>query len=456
VDTIKELVQRQKRYFAIGKTREVSFRRTMLLRLQRLLDAHEQELFSALYQDLKKPTCEAYLTEVGLVRSELRHAIKQLRSWTRPRRVRTPLAHFPAVSYRYQHPYGVALIVAPWNYPLNLALAPLIGAIAAGNCVVLKPSELAPATSALLARLLGKAFPEEYLAVVEGGIEINQALLRESFDKIFFTGSVAVGKLVMAAAASNLTPLTLELGGKSPCIVDRDANLSFAARRIAWGKFLNAGQTCVAPDYLLVHEAVREQLVEKLVKAIDRFYGTDPEQSPDYARIINERHFDRLQSLLQEGRILFGGKGVRAKKYLAPTLIDRIGWEAPVMQEEIFGPILPLLSYTTLEEALQAVSHHPKPLALYVFSENRNVQRRVMEEISFGGGCVNDTVLHLANPNLPFGGVGPSGMGSYHGRASFTAFSHQKSVLKKASWLDVPLRYAPYAGKLRWLKLFLR
>jgi len=456
MNEVAERVQRQRRFFASGKTREVDFRRAMLLRLRQLLDVNEQAIFAALHQDLKKPACEAYATEVGMVRSELNHALKGLRSWTRRRRVRTPLAQFPASSYHYQHPYGVALIVAPWNYPFNLALAPLIGALAAGNCVVLKPSELAPATSALLARLLAEAFPEDYLAVVEGGVEVNQALLAEPFDKIFFTGSVAVGKLVMAAAARNLTPLTLELGGKSPCIVDRDANLELAARRIVWGKFLNAGQTCVAPDYLLVHEDIKEALVAKLVSCIAQFYRTDPAQSPDYPRIVNTRHFDRLQALLSGARVLAGGEVVREDLYLAPTLLDQVDWEHPVMQEEIFGPILPILSFATLNEALQAVERHPKPLALYLFSDNRSVQRQVMEGVSFGGGCINDTVLHLANPHLPFGGVGTSGMGSYHGRASFTAFSHQKSVLKKAPWPDIPLRYAPYAGKLRWLKLFLR
>ncbi|MCF6179208.1 MAG: aldehyde dehydrogenase [Geopsychrobacter sp.] len=453
---ISAVLQEQRQFFASGKTRELAFRREMLLRLQRLINRNEQAIFAALHQDLKKPACEAYATEVGMVRAELSHALKKLGTWARPRRVRTPLAQFPASSYLYQDPYGVALIVAPWNYPFNLALAPLIGAVAAGNCVVLKPSELASATSTLLARLLGEAFPEHYLAVIEGGIEVNQALLEESFDKIFFTGSVGVGRLVMAAAARNLTPVTLELGGKSPCIVERDANLDLAARRIVWGKFLNAGQTCVAPDYILVHEEIKDDLVRRMVQQIAQFYGADPAQSPDYPRIVNRRHFDRLQALLQKGQIVTGGTAVREDLYLAPTLIEAVDWQDPLMQEEIFGPILPVISFATLDEALQIVEGQPRPLALYLFSNNRKVQRRIMAEVSFGGGCINDTILHLANPNLPFGGVGTSGMGSYHGQASFTAFSHQKSVLKKALWLDIPLRYAPYAGKLKWLKLFLR
>ncbi|MFD2247337.1 aldehyde dehydrogenase [Pontibacter ruber] len=445
---VQNLVEKQRRFFATGKTLSVEFRREQLNRLLDALLRHEQELFDAMYQDFRKPAFESFATEVGFVEQELRLVLKQLNKWVKPRKVKETLVNFPARSYIYSEPYGIALIIGPWNYPLQLVLNPLIGAIAAGNCAIVKPSELTPATSEVIARLINATFDEGYVSAVEGGVRTTQHLLAERFNYIFFTGSTPVGRIVMKAAAEHLTPVTLELGGKSPVIVTEDADLDLAARRIAWGKFLNAGQTCVAPDYVLVHEQVKEELIEQLRLTIAQFYGEDPASSPDYARIINDRHFDRLSSYLQDVHVRVGGQTDDTARYIAPTVVDQVTWQHPIMQEEIFGPLLPVLTFNTIEEVIQTVNAHERPLAFYLFSQSQELQEEVLQRVHFGGGCINDTISHLINPNLPFGGVGSSGMGSYHGQQSFDLFSNQKSVVKRGTWLDLPLRYPPYGNKL--------
>ncbi len=382
---------------------------------------------------------------------EIRFARRRLRRWARPRRAHTPLIHWPAASVVRPEPYGISLIISPWNYPFQLAAAPLVAAVAAGNCVILKPSELSPNTSGAIARTLGRWLDPAHVAVVEGDVEVSKSLLARRFDKIFFTGSTRVGKMVMAAAARHLTPLTLELGGKSPCVVADDADLPTAARRIAWGKFINAGQTCVAPDYLLVHERVKEDLLNRIEASIAAFFGKDPQKSPDYPRIINREHFDRLSGLLGAGRIRCGGRTDADDRYIAPTVIDRISWGDPIMEEEIFGPLLPVLSFSDIDEAVASVKNCPDPLALYFFGKREKEREKVVNGISFGGGCINDTLLHLANPHLPFGGVGQSGMGVYHGRAGFDAFSHSKSMMKRTSFPELPVRFPPYSRWKTWL-----
>jgi len=434
----------QRSYFATGATRPIAARIRALKALQTALPTFEDELMAALHRDLHKPDFEAYATEVGFVYDELRYTIKHLAKWAAPRRVPTPVVHFPASSHIHFDPYGVALIIAPWNYPLQLALVPLIGALAAGNCAVLKPSELTPHTSEVLARLIRSAFDPELVTVVEGDARVSQALLDERFDYIFFTGSVRVGQLVMEKAARHLTPVTLELGGKSPCVVHRDARLELAARRIVWGKFLNAGQTCVAPDYVLVHETVKEELIGHMQQVLKQFYGEDPTASADYPRIVNDGHFARLTALMQHGTVRAGGHVNAAERYIAPTLIDDVTWDDPIMQDEIFGPLLPILTYRDLPEAIATIQGQPRPLAAYLFSESPHIHSDFLQHTSFGGGCINDTIVHLASPHLPFGGTGSSGIGGYHGQHSFETFSHRKSVMTRGSWLDLPLRYPPY------------
>jgi len=455
-ETIKSILAKQRAYFAAGHTLPVSFRKEQLRKLQTILKQHEQELVDALYADFRKPALEAFATEIGFIELELKLALKNITDWTKPRRVPETLINFPARSYVYPQPYGVALIISPWNYPLNLLFTPLIGAMAAGNCAILKPSEIAPNTAAIVSKLIKANFDERYIAVVEGGVETSQQLLAQRFDYIFFTGSTQVGHEIMKAAAEYLTPVTLELGGKSPAIVTAEADLELAARRICWGKFLNAGQTCVAPDYVLVQEDMKEDLIQQLDKCIQDFYGSEPANSPDFARIINDRHFQRLSKMLTPDSIRVGGKTDAAERYIAPTILDNVDWQHPSMQEEIFGPILPVLTFDTLDEAIATINRHEKPLALYFFSANRYDQQRILKEVAFGGGCINDTISHLANPNLPFGGVGNSGLGSYHGIASFDVFSHQKSVLHRGTWLDLPFRYPPYGNKLNLLRKFFK
>ena len=452
---IKTCVENQRTYFKTHATLSYAFRYEALTLLQRVIRDHELEIMEALKQDLGKSNFESYMSEIGIVLEELNYAKKYLKQWMKPQRVPTPLAQFPAVSFTLAEPYGVALIMAPWNYPFQLTLSPLIGAIAAGNCAIVKPSAYAPATSHLIAELLGTIYDENYIAVIEGGREENSELLQQRFDTIFFTGGVQVGRLVMEQAAKWLTPVTLELGGKSPCLVDASADIQLAARRIVFGKLLNAGQTCVAPDYILVDQRVKAPLIEALRSEIHRQYGTNPTLKENYPRIINEKHEQRLSEALAGQPILCGGLWNQHK--LMPTLVDEPQPDSILMQEEIFGPILPILSYTHFSEALRFIEQREKPLAAYLFSENQKHQDRFLRECSFGGGCINDTIIHLATSSMPFGGVGQSGMGGYHGLASFNAFSHTKSIVDKSTWIDLPVRYQPVAPwKSKLLRKFMK
>ncbi|MBD2092667.1 aldehyde dehydrogenase [Microcoleus sp. FACHB-1515] len=447
---IGAIVQRQRDFFRSGQTQPLDFRLQQLQKLQQAIADSKAEILAALQADLGKPEFEAYATEIGVLR-EFDYVLRRLRKWTKPQRVSVGFEQFPARAEIRPEPLGVVLIVGPWNYPFQLLIWPLVGAIAAGNCILLKPSELAPHTSAFVAKLIGQLFDPAYITVVEGGVETSQAILEERFDHIFFTGGTAIGKIVMSAAAKHLTPVTLELGGKSPCIVDADVQVEYAAKRIVWGKFLNCGQTCIAPDYLLVDRRVKPALLAAIQTAIREFYGDDPAKSPDYGRIVSDRHFDRLAALL-DGDIITGGQIDRANRYIAPTVIDRVTWNDAVMQDEIFGPILPILAYDDLDEAIAWVSDRPKPLALYFFSRNADFQQRILNQTSSGSVCINDTVMQVGIPDLPFGGVGASGMGRYHGKASFDTFTHFKSVLVKSFRLDLKWRYPPYADKLDFLK----
>lgn len=451
-----ELLKRQKTYFKSGATKSVDFRIHQLETLKRVITEHERDFIEAISMDFKKPEFETYATELGIIHDEINLMIKNLENWTQKQRVSGSLVNFPSQNYTIAEPYGSVLIIAPWNYPIQLALLPMVGAIAAGNTAVIKPSELTPNTSSAISRVLGKWFRDEFIAVVEGGVDVNQQLLKQEFDYIFFTGSTRVGKIVMEAAAKNLTPVTLELGGKSPCIVDETADLETAAKRIMWGKCLNAGQTCVAPDYVLVQEKVKTGLLKYLKSAIEEFYSEDPQKSPDYPRIVNDDHFHRLKGYLKKGSIYCGGETDAANLYIAPTILTDIPINSKVMEEEIFGPILPVLSFNTTGEAIDLVQSKPKPLAFYVFTEDEKTESHLLNSCSFGGGSVNDVVAYLGNPDLPFGGVGKSGMGAYHGKASFDTFSHTKSIMKKPVWPDIPMRYPPYAGKLKWIKKIMK
>ncbi|MBS4211084.1 aldehyde dehydrogenase [Neobacillus rhizophilus] len=450
------LVNKQKAFFRKEQTKNISFRLAALKKLKDAIKVNEQEIMAALKEDLNKSELDAYAAEIGFVLAELTFTIKNLSSWVKVKSVKTPMTHFGSTSYIYSEPYGVALIIAPWNYPFQLAIAPLIGAIAAGNCAVLKPSELTPKTSEVLAKLINGLYPEEYVSVVEGGVETSTALLEEKFDYIFFTGSVPVGKIIMKAAAKHLTPVTLELGGKSPCIVHDDANLKVAAKRVAWGKFTNAGQTCIAPDYLYVHKNVKDKFLSEFKNTIKELYGENPLRNSDFTHIVSERHFKRLEGFLDNGQVYSGGKTNSETLAIEPTVLTNISWDDPIMQDEIFGPILPVMEYSNLSEVVDGIHNHPKPLALYIFSENNQVQQTVLNSVSFGGGCVNDTVYHFVSPHLPFGGVGPSGIGSYHGKGSFDTFSHKKSVLKQTTLFDIPFRYPNFKNGLKMLRMFLK
>lgn len=445
------LTQAQRQFFATGNTKNLDFRLEQLKNLKKAVSQEKAGILAALKADLHKPEFEGYFDIIAVVQ-EIDYALKHLKAWAKPQKVRTPLDQFPSSAKIYPEPLGVVLIIGPWNYPFSLVLSPLVGAIAAGNCAILKPSELAPHTSEVVAKLIGSTFDPAYIGVVEGGIETSQQLLLEKFDHIFFTGGTRVGKVVMEAAARQLTPVTLELGGKSPCIVDREINLPETAKRIAWGKFLNAGQTCIAPDYLLVDAQIQGDLISSLKSCLKDFYGDNPAISPDYARIINDRQFQRLQALLSQGETIIGGETEATTRYIAPTLLTNVSLDDPVMTEEIFGPILPILVYSDLSEAIALINSRPKPLALYLFSNNPNKQQQVLESTSSGSVCLNDTILQVGVIDLPFGGVGDSGIGGYHGQASFSTFSHYKSVLKKSFRFDPNWRYAPYQSKLEQLQ----
>jgi acyl-CoA reductase-like NAD-dependent aldehyde dehydrogenase len=450
------VLEAQRRYFRSGATLSFDFRRGQLEKLGRLLRENESRIGEALAADLGKPAFEAYASEIGFLRAETSFALKHLASWMRPERVPSPITLFPAKSRIEREPRGCVLIIAPWNFPLQLALGPWIGALAAGNCAILKPSELAPHASSLIADLLSASFPKELVAVATGGAETSQALLRLRFDHVLFTGSVSVAREVAAATAKTLTPLTLELGGKNPVIVDSDSDMALAARRIAWAKFMNAGQTCIAPDYVLVPERRKNELVSGIAASVGRFFGEDPRRSKDYGRIVSPRHFDRLSSYLEHGRVTLGGDRDRDELYIAPTLIEDAAPGSPPLEDEIFGPILPIVTYRDLDEAIEIANRHPDPLALYVFSNRKDVQSRVLRDVPSGGAAVNDLVMQFMNPRLPFGGRGMSGVGEYHGRFGFELFSHKRAVVQGSRFLDIPIRYPPYRGKLRWLKKLLR
>jgi len=443
-------------HFATGVTKSLSWRLSQLDALQHFIMEREQDIVDALQADLGKPATEAFTSEIGIAISELRLARKKLASWMKPERVRTSKIAMPGRSYVYREPLGVTLIIGAWNYPFHLIVLPLIGALAAGNCVVLKPSEVSSNVSALIAKWMPKYLDRKAIRVIEGGVPETTALLREKWDHIFYTGNGTVGRIVMEAAAKHLTPVTLELGGKSPCIVDESTDLDMAAKRIVYGKFFNAGQTCVAPDYVLVHDHVHDALVNRMSSAIREFYGDDPKESPDFARIINERHHARLARLLDDADIVTGGETDRSNRYIAPTILKNVKEDDAVMQEEIFGPILPVISVPSVDSAIAFVNQRAKPLALYLFSRDKDVQRRVLDGTSAGGTTINHVWLHLGVPTLPFGGVGESGTGGYHGRHTFETFSHRRSVLKKPMLPDPPLLFPPYsARKLRWIKRLL-
>jgi aldehyde dehydrogenase (NAD+) len=450
IEPTVEILQSQRDFFATGATKSLEFRLEQLNRLKRAIVKRQTAIVQAAKTDLGRPEYEGYF-ELGVL-MELNYILKHLKSWTKPRRVGLPFTYWPGSAWVQPDPLGIILIIGPWNYPFQLLISPLMGAIAAGNCAILKPSELAPASSKVVAELIQETFDPNYIAVVEGGVEPTQTLLAQKFDHIFFTGGTRIGQVVMAAAAKQLTPVTLELGGKSPCIVDRDIDLMVTARRILWGKYVNAGQTCIAPDYLLVQEDIKPALLTALQQTLQEFFGDNPAQSPDLARIINDRQFDRLTNLLASEKIVVGGQTDRATRYIAPTILDDVSWDAPIMQEEIFGPLLPVLTYREISEAITAINARPKPLALYLFTRNQSLQKQVLNSTSSGGVCLNEVFLHAAVWGLPFGGVGTSGIGAYHGKASFETFSHQKSVLKKPFWMDANWRYAPYAKKLAFFK----
>lgn len=455
-----KLTEAQKQFFETGRTRDLAFR---ICQLQLLADAmrkYETVLEEALKKDLGKSAFESYATEIGFVLADIRYTIQNLQKWSAPKRVRTPLYLFPGKSKIQKEPYGSVLILGPYNYPVQLLAEPLIGAIAAGNCAVLKPSELTPHVSKAMYQIVHSTFKEEYIACVEGGVEVNQELLSQKFDYIFFTGSERVGRIVMKAAAENLTPVTLELGGKSPVIIEKTANIKEAARRIAWGKLMNAGQTCVAPDYVLVDESRKQQFLTEMKTAFSHLYGKEIKKNPDFGRIVNERHMERLQKILeQDAKYLFcGGEADTLQRYIEPAILD-LGEDqnAASMQEELFGPILPVLSYHKLEDAVRFVNKRAKPLALYLFTKKRSAEKFVLERVSSGGVCVNDTISHLINPDLPFGGVGASGMGQYHGKYSFDTFTHEKSVFYKPADWNLPVCYPPFTkGKMNLVKFFLK
>ena len=451
---IQELAAAQNAFFAEQKTKDVNFRKQFLKQLEKEILAQEDAVCNALYADFKKPTFESLATETQLVLAEIRLAIKNIGFWAKPVPVPSSWTSFPSREWIQGEPYGKILIISPWNYPFMLAITPLIGALAAGNTAVLKPSEHAPNTSKIIASIIKKVFPPEYVAIVEGGVEESTELLAQKWEYIFFTGSTQVGKIVYKRAAEHLTPVTLELGGKNPCIVDQTANIPLSAKRIAWGKFLNAGQTCIAPDYILVHENAKDGLVKALKQQIHRFYGQEIEASRDYARIATQKQYEGLKEMLKGQTIISGGRHNDSDRYLEPTLVDEPSKESSLMAGEIFGPILPILAYETKEDLDRHIKRYGNPLALYVFSKSKRFQQWIMGNYAFGGGAINDTVVQITNGRLPFGGIGNSGIGSYHGKHSFDLFSHKKSIVKRATWLDVPLRYAPYGIPIAWVKRF--
>jgi aldehyde dehydrogenase (NAD+) len=450
------IVAAQQAFFNTGRTLSIPFRLHQLKTLRAALKNDEARVTEALHADLGKSPYEAYMTEIGIVLEEIRFYLRKTPKWAKPHRVRTPYYHFPATSRVYPEPFGTALIIGPWNYPFQLIMAPLVAAMAAGNCAVLKPSEFSVHTSDVLKDLISRHFDPAYITVELGDAETSKGLLEQKFDKIFFTGSPAVGRKVMAAAAKNLVPVTLELGGKNPCIVEKDADLHVTAKRIVSGKYINAGQTCIAPDYLLVHRSIRDRMIDEIRNCIDDFFGKDPSRHPAYPRIIHKDHLRRLVALTEGTEVIFGGVHHAQSLYFAPTLLKEPDLSHPVMEEEIFGPILPVVSYDSISEVIELVKSRPRPLALYLFTSDRSFAKTIMKRISFGGGCINDTLIHFATPYLPFGGVGGSGVGSYHGKFGFDAFSHQKGVMKNGFLIDLPFRYPRFFRHINILKKVLR
>lgn len=442
---IENLVNNQRQYFKLNMTLDYEYRYEALVRLKKTILKYESEIMLALKEDLNKSSTESYMTEIGIVLHEISFVLKHLKKWMKIKRVKTPLYMFSSKSYIINEPYGVTLIISPWNYPFQLTMMPLIAAISAGNCVVIKPSSQSKATSLIVQKVVSEVFIPEYCQVVLGDHQVSDELLKQRFDFIFFTGSPRVGKLVAQAASAHLTPICLELGGKSPCIIDKSADLKSSAKRIVFGKFLNSGQTCVAPDYIMVEEAVKNEFIEYLKHYIALFYNS-PLENPNYPKIISKSHFDRLIKLLSDGNIVYGGKSIN-DQYLEPTIMDDVSLESKLMEEEIFGPILPIITFKDIEEVIDYLQNKEKPLALYLFTNSKKVKNLILKNISFGGGCINDTVMHLSNPYLPFGGIGNSGTGQYHGQYSFLLFSHQKGINEKSRYFDLSLRYPPYSEK---------
>ncbi|ATH59693.1 aldehyde dehydrogenase [Staphylococcus nepalensis] len=456
MNLIEQTFHNSKQYFNTHETKSLKFRKKQLKQLSKSIKNYENELLEAFQKDLGKNKVETYATEIGYTLKSIKLARKELKNWSKTKQVNTPLYMFPTKSYIMKEPYGTVLIIGPFNYPFQLLIEPLIGAIAAGNTVILKPSEYTPNVSEIIEKIITDAFAPEYISIIQGNAETTQSLLQLPFDYIFFTGSEQVGRIVYKAASEHLTPVTLELGGKSPAIIDESANIKVASERISFGKFTNAGQTCVAPDYLLVNRKVKNELISALTKTITEFYGENIQESPDYGRIVNEKHFNRLSELLNihKPEISFGGQTDADENYIAPTILDGITINSKIMDDEIFGPLLPIITYDDFNEAIDLIRTKPKPLSLYLFSEDENSSERVLNELSFGGGAINDTLMHLANPNLPFGGVGASGIGKYHGKYTFDTFSHDKSYIFKSTRLESSLLFPPYKGKFKYIKAF--
>lgn len=453
---IDEVINKQREFFNTVKTKDVKFRLEHLKKLKNSIIANEGEIKKALKEDLNKSESESYMTEIGMTLSELSYDIRHVSGWSKNKRVGTPLAHFPARSFISKEPYGVALILSPWNYPFMLLIEPLIGAISAGNCAVLKPSEFAPNTANVIEKIVKECFEEEYVTVIQGDKDVSQSLIEKKFDYIFYTGGTRVGKIVMQEASKNLVPVTLELGGKSPCIIDEKYSMHLAAKRLLFGKLLNAGQTCIAPDYVLINKNVKDEFINELRKILKEFLGENPVENEDYPKIVNERHFERLTNLIDGENVVIGGKSDENLLKIEPTILDNPKIDSKVMSEEIFGPILPVITYEKIEDAIEYIKKIEKPLALYMFTNDKKIQNKILNEISFGGGCINDTIIHIANSNMGFGGVGYSGIGNYHGKRSFDTFSHERSITKKYS-LDLPMRYMPYNDfKDKLVKMFLK
>lgn len=455
-NNIPEIIERHKRFFRSGATRNISERIQKLKELRQVIERREKDISTALHNDFRKPEFETYVTETSFILNELKYIIKNLKKWARPQKVSSSLLNFPSKDYIYSEPYGNCLILAPWNYPFQLKVSPAIGAIAAGNTVVLKPSEYSPYTAQIVEEIFAEVFPPEWVSVVQGEASASEKLLEHEWDYVFFTGSVPVGRLVNKAIAPHLTPATLELGGKSPCIIHRSAKVELAAKRIVWGKFVNAGQTCIAPDYILIDSVIKSEFYAAVKKELKSAYGEHPKSSPDLARIVNQKNFDRLVELLDNENCVIGGASDADSLYISPTLLDEPSLDSKVMEDEIFGPILPVISYTSEKRIEEVINKYPKPLSLYVFSEEKKFSEEILQKFSFGGGTVNDVLVHIANKNLPFGGVGNSGFGAYHGKYSFDTFSHKKSISKRSTWIDLPFKYAPYGGKLKLVKRFLK